>query len=195
MEEFEANGFISTMRTAGIHADAVIVDAHLGYYLNHTVIDRLSTDVLEPARRNGYRRIVLVGISMGGMGALLCERERPHAIDAIVLIAPYLGDNRDLFRQIKGAGGPVVWAAHRSLREGEVDEQIWTFLGTNVEKLPPTWVLTGGSDRLFEGQRMLAELLPADHVHVIDGTHHWKTWRSLWHYVCESAPVFADERR
>ncbi|MEO7702574.1 MAG: alpha/beta fold hydrolase [Opitutus sp.] len=195
MGDFERNGFLSTMRAAGVRADAVIVDAHLGYYLKRTVIDRLAADVLEPARAQGYRRIVAVGISLGGLGALLTERERPHALDAIVLLAPYLGDDRKLLASIRAAGGPQAWAAHRDLRAGEVDEQIWTFLGTHLQQLPPTWLLSGRSDRLAEGQRMLAEILPPDRVRFVEGTHSWTAWRVLWREVCESSPVFAAERR
>ena len=195
MEDFERNGFLSTLRTAGVRADTVIVDAHLGYYLKRTVIDRLASDMLEPARAQGYRRIVAVGISMGGMGALLCERERPHSLDAIVLLGPYLGDNRKLFASIRAAGGPKAWAAQRDLRAGEVDEQIWTFLGTHLSELPPMWLLSGKSDRLAEGQRMLAELLPSDRVRFVEGAHNWTAWKVLWREVCESSPVFAGERR
>jgi hypothetical protein len=45
-----------------VKADLVAVDAHLGYYYKRTIIDRLREDVLVPAKVQGYRRIVVVGI-------------------------------------------------------------------------------------------------------------------------------------
>ncbi|MEO7599447.1 MAG: alpha/beta hydrolase-fold protein [Opitutus sp.] len=195
MSEFEDNGFVDTLRRAGVHADVVITDAHLGYYMNRTVIDRLAADVLEPARARGYQRIVSVGISLGGLGALLCQRDQPQSLDAIVLMAPYLGDQKSLFRDIDAAGGPALWAKNRPLRGGEVDEQIWTYLGQHANELPPTWLASGREDRLAKGQNMLATLLPANRVLTIEGRHTWKTWRALWTKICEESEVFAVEKR
>lgn len=195
MADFAGKGFDSIMRQAGVHADVVAVDAHLGYYYRRTIIERLTTDVLVPARQRGYRRIVLVGISLGGLGALLNEREHPGAVDAVVLLSPYLGDRQALFRQIVAAGGPAAWAAGRPARTGEVDEQLWTFLGLHVADLPPTWLLYGHADPLSQGHQLLAPMLPATRVTAVAGAHDWPTWRALWRIVCEQSEVFAAEKR
>jgi pimeloyl-ACP methyl ester carboxylesterase len=68
MADFERQGFLDTLRDAGVKADTLTVDAHLAYYYKRTVIVRLWDDVLLPARQQGYRRIVLVGVSLGGVG-------------------------------------------------------------------------------------------------------------------------------
>ena len=78
---------MTTLRESGARVDSIAVDAHLGYYFQRTVIARLQADVLQPARQQGYRRIVLVGVSLGGLGALLCERDLPGSVDALVLAA------------------------------------------------------------------------------------------------------------
>ena len=191
---FDQEGIGSTLREAGVAADVIVVDAHLGYYFQRTVIERLRADVLVPARQQGYRRIVLAGISLGGLGALLNERDNPGAVDALVLLSPNLGDDEKLFDRIAAAGGPVAWAAGRDPQAGGVFEQLWTFLGTRSAALPPTWLFTGRSDPYGRGHRLFARLLPAARVTTIDGAHDWRTWHALWREVCFHSAVFEAER-
>lgn len=194
MTDFEREGFPAAMRDAGVRADIVTVDAHLGYYFNRTVLERLQADVIQPARKRGYRRIVLVGVSLGGLGALLNDRDHPGSVDAIVLLGPYLGKDRRLFERIVTAGGPATWAAEREPGAGGVEEQIWTFLGQKAAGLPPTWLLCGRSDSLGDGHRLLATLLPPSRVRTIAGAHDWATWRALWRQVCAEAELFGAEK-
>ena len=77
MADFEREGFLTTLRESGARVDGIAVDAHLGYYFRRTVIARLQADVLQPARQQGYRRIVLVGVSLGGLGATCPARSTP----------------------------------------------------------------------------------------------------------------------
>ncbi len=194
LADFDREGLGATLREAGVAADVIVVDAHLGYYFQRTVIERLRADVLVPARQQGYRRIVLAGISLGGLGALLNERDNPGAVDALVLLSPNLGDDDKLFDRIAAAGGPAVWAAGRDLQAGSVYEQLWTFLGTRSSALPPTWLFTGRSDSFGRGHRLFASLLPAARVTTIDGAHDWPTWHALWREVCFHSAVFEAER-
>jgi pimeloyl-ACP methyl ester carboxylesterase len=194
MSDFARNGFLATLHEAGVNADTLAVDAHLGYYIKRTVIERLWADVLQPARQQGYRRIVLVGVSLGGVGALLCERDHPGAVDALVLLSPYLGDKDQFFKRIAAAGGPAAWAVGRDLHAGEVEEQLWTFLGARSTALPPTWLLFGQSDSLGRGHRLLATLLPTARVVSIAGAHDWPTWRTLWRAVCFNSELFRNEK-
>ncbi len=191
---FEREGVMATLRAAGVQADTVEVDAHLGYYLKKTVVEQLRDEVLLPARQQGYRRIVLVGVSLGGLGSLLTERDHPGSVDAIVLLAPYLGKKEKLFDGIAAAGGPAAWARGRDPRAGSVEEQLWTFLGTKTSALPPTWLLSGTEDSYARGHRLFAMLLPADRVTTIAGGHDWATWRALWHEACTDSELFPQER-
>jgi hypothetical protein len=194
MTETEKGGLIGIMHEAGVRADGVIVDAHLGYYFNKTLAVRLRADVLLPARQQGYRRIVLVGTSLGGLGSLLTERDFPGSADALVLIAPYLGEKQKFFDGIVAAGGPEAWAKGRDPHAGSIEEQLWTFLGTKTGQLPPTWLLSGTEDPYVGGHRLFATLLPAGHVTTIPGAHEWPVWRALWREVCFHSEVFAAER-
>lgn len=192
--DFARHGIVETLREAGIKADVIAVDAHLGYYFQRTVIERLRADVLVPARRQGYQRIILAGVSLGGLGALFYERDHPGEIDAVVLLGPYLGKDDTLFDRIAAAGGPAAWATGRDLRTGRVEEQLWTFLGTKSPTLPPTWLLCGRQDTYARGHRLLGELLPSARVVTIEGGHDWPTWLALWHDLCSRAPLFQAER-
>jgi len=194
MVDFEREGFLAVLREAGVKADTLAVNAHFGYYAKRTVIERLRADVIRPAREHGYRRIVLVGVSLGGVGALLYEREQPGEVDAIVVIAPYLGNKAAMFGQINAAGGPATWAAGRDPKSGDVAEQLWTFLGSRSPTLPPTWLLSGSGDSLAPGHRLLATLLPAERVFTLPGAHNWKTWRALWQELCRNSSLFAGEK-
>jgi hypothetical protein len=194
MNDFEREGLAKIMRSAGVRADAISADAHLGYYFERTITDRLMTDVIQPARARGYRRIVLVGLSLGGLGSLLSERDHPGAVDAIVLLSPYLGERAAFVQTITAAGGPAQWAVGRPARTGVVDEEVWTFLGLKSSALPPTWLLYGRGDRFAPGQHLLSTLLPPDHVILIEGGHNWKTWRKLWKIICERPDLFAAEK-
>lgn len=192
--DFEKEGMLPVLREAGVKADTIVVDAHLGYYFKRTAIIRLQADVLVPARQRGYRRIVLVGVSLGGLGALLCERDNPGSVDALVLLGPYLGEKDRFFDRIDRAGGPVAWAAGRDPQAGGIEEQIWTFLATKSAALPPTWLLSGRSDSYARGHRLFATMLPAARVATLAGGHDWPVWRALWRDVCFNTDLFQTER-
>src|SRR5262249_34113173 len=78
--DFEEHGFLDAVRRAHVDADITSVEANYGYYRNHSIVTRLHEDVLAPARQRGYRRIVLVGISMGGLGAVATARMHPEDV-------------------------------------------------------------------------------------------------------------------
>src|ERR671936_813894 len=73
-EDFERQGFIAALAASGLAAGA------------------LAVDVVLPARERGYREVWLVGISMGGLGALSYVVHYPDHISRALLLAPYLGE-------------------------------------------------------------------------------------------------------
>src|ERR1700743_243259 len=90
-EEFEREGFVDAVRERDLAADALLVDADVSYFYDQTFIERLQQDVLKPQRALGYKYIWLVGVSIGGFGALIHELATPGTVDGIVTLAPYLG--------------------------------------------------------------------------------------------------------
>jgi len=194
-EKFDRKGFITLAREMGLNADLMAVDSHLGYFRNRTFPERFREDILAPAQARGYRQIWLVGISLGGFGSLLYTRLDPDAIEGVVAIAPFLGD--ETVREIRAAGGVRQWQppsenASRQDRppqaRGREDaaRELWQFLKgyeTPAEESPTLVVAFGTEDRSVTGHRMLAELLPESQVFTAPGGHDWKAWRELWRQV------------
>src|SRR3954470_19293352 len=89
--DFAKHGFIDDVRASGLAVDVVAADAHFGYYVRESIVDRVWTDVVEPARRQGYRHIWMGGMSMGGIGSIINARAHPDAYERLFLLAPYLG--------------------------------------------------------------------------------------------------------
>lgn len=189
-DDFVGNGFLRTLRDSGSPCAATALDSHFGYYANGSIVERLHDDVIAPARARGVERIVLAGISLGGLGAALYARDRPGEVDALVLLAPYLGDD-EILDEIEKAGGPRAW--HPASVPGERDLRgLWVWLqgyaiaGTDR---PPLLLGFGDSDRLRRGHRMLASLLPPERVLHTRGGHTWYAWRRLWSQVLASGAL------
>jgi pimeloyl-ACP methyl ester carboxylesterase len=132
-DEFEREGFISAVRERHLAADSLLVDADVSYYYDQTLSERLHADVIEPQRAKGYKSIWLVGISIGGFGALVHELSRPGSVDGIVALAPYLG-RRVLGAEILKAGGLRAWQAPAGpLPDEEVDRKLWPWFQRYLE--------------------------------------------------------------
>ncbi|MEA2695915.1 MAG: hypothetical protein QOI66_186 [Myxococcales bacterium] len=187
LDEWEQHGFVAEVRAQAPGVDVVAVDAHLGYYLNESVVDRVWTDVIAPARAQGYRRIWIAGISMGGLGAVAIARQHAQAIDGMILLAPYLGP-KSLIKTITDQGGPQRWTP---ADPGDAYQRLWSWLrlyGQPTEKLPRLVLAFGDGDRLHPAHQLLATLLPSDQVMAIHGGHDWTTWRQLWQRYWSAHP-------
>jgi len=193
-EEFEREGFISAVRERDLAADALLVDADVSYYYDQTFIERLHHDILQPQRATGYKSIWLVGISIGGFGALIHELAKPGAVDGIVALAPYLG-RRPLGAEIHKAGGLRAWKAPEGPPpDQEVDRKLWPWLqqyaaSKPANGLPPLYLGFGLADRFAANHRLLAEALPAGRVFTTEGGHDWPQWSQLWRKVLEVLPL------
>jgi len=185
-ERFTAAGFPAVLQQRDPHLDVVACDAHAGYYRGPTVVERLYEDVLGPAVDDHARRW-LVGVSLGGLGALSFAQEHRDRVDGMILLAPYLGPD-DLLDEIRAAGGLTRWTpppAAAVAPERRRFVALWTWLrGLTTEpvRMPQVFVGYGEQDRLAPGIALLAAALPFDHVVTRAGDHAWTTW----------TPLFAD---
>lgn len=179
--DFERRGFLADLAAAGVDADAVAVDAHLGYYRHGSILTRLRLDVLEPARRTGYRTIWLVGISMGGTGAILYDFNYPGEVDGIFLIAPFLGKT-PIVREVEGAGKVAAW--QDAGRAGEpFERELWRWaqrIAAADADRPPVLLGYGAGDDFAPAHRLLAQVLPPQRVFAEAGGHDWEPWRAAW---------------
>ena len=185
--DFIDQAFVSRMHAQGFAVDVALPDAHLGYVENGTLLERLHADVLEPAQRAGYRRIWLVGISLGGLASLGLLMQRPEMIEGVLAIAPYVG-RPALLQQVAAEGGAKAFA-DKAHPDGDIEAELWTWLGRSSPELRDRIHLyTGSQDRLIAGQRLFAAMLQADHVLELPGGHDWPVWNALWSRWLASAP-------
>lgn len=183
--DFEHYGFIEALREKGLSVDVVAADATLGYYVKAQVITRLEEDVIGPARAKGYAQTWLVGISMGGMGAIRYASERPDQVTGIFTLAPFLG-SRELSNEIRAGGGLAKWKAPEksSPMSGEEAElQLWRWLQaatTGDEQGTVIYTAYGTEDRFAPQVALMADALPSGHTFTMKGGHRWATWRPLF---------------
>lgn len=178
---YDEHGFIAALHDTGMAVDVLEVDAHWGYYKSRTLVERMEHDVLAPNREK-YQEIWLVGISMGGLGALLTAWTHPEYVDGLVLMAPYLG-RRHTIKAIDQAGGLARWQPPAESSEAEWDVEIWRLLKRICERdgdHPQLYLLYGVDDFGVRGHALLANAMPASRVRTAIGGHAWTTWTTLW---------------
>lgn len=194
-EEFLREGFVRAVRERRLAVDVVLVDAHLGYYKDRTVLERLQADVIAPARAKGYRRIWLVGVSLGGLGALIQAMAQPADADALMLLAPYLGEPR-VSEAVEADGGLKSWrGAAPDVAPDDDGLRLWRWLqayATDPAQRPPLYLGYADSDRLAPANKLLAASLPPGRVFTTRGGHDWPEWRLLWNRMLDRVPLGAD---
>lgn len=187
VEEFEHEGFFEIARKRWPQARLIAADLHLGCYKNQTVARRLQEDVILPARRSGVKHVRVVGISMGGLGALIHDAEYPGQVDELILLSPFLGEEEAL-REIEATGDLKNWRPG-PLAEGDFTRKLWLQLRENKPaRDAPTKVLLGcgTEDQLARSNRLFAkEFLKPGEQRWIPGGHDWPTWRALFECLSE----------
>lgn len=179
-QEFVDEGMVAALQARAPGVDCSVAEAHFGYYQDKSVLNRLEADVIGPARARGVQRVWLVGISLGGFGALGWAARRRGPVVGVVALAPYLG-RRTLMNEIERFGGPRAWAAQATPpAEDDLDHDIWRWLGAPPPGAPPVWLGYGRDDRFAPSHLKLAGILPPERVTSVPGGHDWPPWRALW---------------
>jgi pimeloyl-ACP methyl ester carboxylesterase len=188
---FAEHGLIDAVHARGLAVDIVAVQPALDRYLEGDIASLLHRRVVEPARaQNNYTRVWLLGISLGGMAALLYASAHAAELEGLVLLAPFLG-TRGTIAELARAGGLASWSpANSSATQPEQRMLSWlqNFLKHRPAS-PKLYLGYGHNDRFAPGHRILAELLPEGDVVTAEGGHDWPTWRTLWQRVLETAPI------
>lgn len=190
-DTFRAQGFLRDASRASSRCDLVAPNAHLGYYYDHTVRERLSRDILMVAESRGYEEIWMVGVSMGGLGSLLVAQENPGRIAGVVLLGPYLG-GEELVADVAEAG-LAEWEGPDDADPNdpdEYDDALWVWLqgyATHPAQMPQLFVGLGTDDPR-PAARALGAVLPPERRGTAVGGHAWTTWRVLFRRLLESPP-------
>jgi pimeloyl-ACP methyl ester carboxylesterase len=191
--DFIREGFVSAIRERQLAVDVQLLDAHVRYYTDQSILTRLKHDVIEPARAQGYRHIWLVGISIGGMGSLLYSATHPEDIRGVVALAPYLGP-RNISVQVERAGGLRDWPRDGfELPDDAIDRHLWLWLKARADAAPAELAPAlywgyGVSDRFAHGHRVVGQTLLAERVYTVEGGHDWPTWVALWRHMLDKLP-------
>lgn len=185
-------GFVRALRSRGVAADAIVADAHSDYYVEASVVARLHDEVLAPARGSGP--VWMMGISLGGLGALMYAHEHPGAIEGVILLAPFLG-TRGLVAEVVRAGGLRAWQPGAVLPEdGERRLLAWLRdCRADAPARPRIYLGYGTEDRYAPASAMLAAQLPPSRVVALPGGHDWETWLELWGRLLDHG-VLGDTR-
>lgn len=180
--EFKREGFFEIAREKWPDARLVIPDLHLGYYKSNTMPRRLHEDVILPAKESGATTVRLVGISLGGLGALIYDLEHPGEVDEIYLLSPFLGEE-EVIEEIRSAGGLGKWNPGE-IEEKDFSSRLWVGLRETWRKNrkpPAVYLGCGREDRLAESNSLFAaEFLSEKDETWISGAHDWETWRKLF---------------
>ena len=191
--DYERRGFPEMASRAGVVAEYVEADAHFGYYQARTISGRLHEDVVVPALARGVERIWIVGISMGGLGAILYAREHPDAIRGAIALAPFLGEEEP--KLVASAGGLRSYTMGPPRAGDDYERELWGWLKRYAEQgadRPPIWLGLGTEDELAPADRLLADALPPGRMFAETGGHDWKTWTRLWRDVLDAGILQRD---
>ena len=188
-------GFVRALRERSLPIDVVAVEAHLGYYLERSLSEHLTHDIIAPARARNYQRIWLMGISLGGMGALIYAREHPADIEGVILLAPFLGA-RGTIAEVVRAGGLARWQPG-AIKPDDDERRLLAWIKAYqpaAAALPKIYLGYGTDDRFAAASKMLAERLPAAQVVTIPGGHDWATWIHLWQHLLDQDLFSSDKK-
>lgn len=186
-------GFVRALRDRRLPIDVAVADARSDYYLEQSIVSRLEQDVIGPVRAQGYARIWLMGISLGGLGALSYAREHGAAVEGLVLLAPFLA-TRGLIAEITRAGGLRAWEP-QTLAAADPERALLEWLRdyrADDPALPRIRLGYGSEDRYAPASTLLAGVLPPRQITRIPGGHDWGTWLKLWERVLDDGVFSRD---
>lgn len=192
-EDFAIAGFQREIAERRLPFVARAAAAHFGYYARGSIVERLREDAIAPARTQGFRDLWIVGVSMGGAGALGYAMTHPDEVSGIVLLAPYLGD-RTVNAEIAAAGDVRSWAPPDSMPESDWARRAWAWVRSGHRdpsgREVPIWLGYGSADRLAPSAALLAAALPPGRVFVDEGgAHDWKCWSSIWRRMLDAGAL------
>lgn len=197
-EDFIKKDFASAVHERGLAIDLIMAELSFDHIADQTALIEIHNDLIQPAIGQGYKKIWLAGISIGGYVAIAYANRYPAQLAGLLLLAPYPG-NRITTGEVVVAGGIQAWSP-KSIAEDDTELGNWNWLKTNANTTKIEIHLGySEEDRFVESHRMMAQVLPATRVDKISGGHVWPVWQQLWHnfldkrFVKESLILTSDE--
>ncbi|MFN7784667.1 MAG: alpha/beta hydrolase-fold protein [Lysobacterales bacterium] len=181
MREF---GVPQAIQAGWPEVDVWLTSATLAYYTDGGLPERVSERFIEPARAQGYQRLILMGASMGGMGSLVVDEAHPGVFEHVVLMAPYLGRRR-VMREVEAAGGIRRWQPGPKpevVDRGNFDRELLWRQIANYAADPAlrqrVWLAYGEEDRLASTVPLVAPALEDAQILPQPGGHKWVVWNA-----------------
>lgn len=187
--EFADRGMVAAVHERGLPVDVIAAHPALDLYLDGAVDGVLHRSVIAPALAQGYKRLWFLGISLGGMGALLYTSAHAAHVEGVVLLAPFLG-TQGTVAELAEVGGLASQSALGSATAPEKRMLDWLrdFLARRPVA-PMLYLGYGRGDRFSQGHRLLDDQLPRERVVTTGGGHDWETWLALWQRMLDVVPL------
>ncbi|HTH99636.1 MAG TPA: alpha/beta fold hydrolase [Acidisoma sp.] len=188
-DDFADHGFIAAVQGRVPTLDIVALRPDIELYLDGNIAPVLHEGIIVPAVASGIRRIWLLGLSLGGMGALLYSSAYPDLVEGLVLLAPFLGTHGTM-AELTRAGRFVDWSAKGSAATAP-ERQLLTWIQGHLRAgrtTPKLFLGHATRDRFAAGHRLLAAALPASQVVEVDGVHNWAAWTQAWQDILALNP-------
>lgn len=176
-DDFVQHGFSDVPTARRLPIDSLALSVPADDYFERGFADTLHEDVVRPYLGD-YRRILVMGISLGAMGALFYARA--YDTDGVVLLAPFLGTPGTI-ASVERAGGLAGWEPG-TVGPRDLERGLLAWLKGFCATATRPWILLGygTEDRFSAGSRLLAAALPGDRILALGGGHDWATWSRLW---------------
>ena len=158
---FKEKGFIEAVRERNLPFDISAPNTHFAFYQARNLEARLKSEIIDPAKARGYVSIWLVGVSLGGLGALFYLKNHPEDIAGVYVIAPFLGYCR-IFSEIEGAGGLSSWEPGH-YASSDWQRLLWSWLKQytqNGADTAPIYLGYGRKAAFHRSHLLLASALP-----------------------------------
>ncbi len=181
-EEFVQFGIVDLVQKKRPRARIVAPDLHMGYYMRGLADACLHEEIIGPAKKQGLR-ITIIGVSMGGLGALIYSLRYPGEVDEMLLLSPFVGDKEPM-AEIERAGGLEKWESPvvTPRNKAEALQKMWIDIKRQwLSRSGPPFPIAlavGKSDRLLASNRFFARsILKPNQLIEIEGGHDWACWK------------------
>ena len=181
-EEFVQFGIVDLVRKERPLARIVVPDLHLGYYMRGLADVCLHEEIIAPAKKQGLR-VTIIGVSMGGLGALTYSLRFPGEVDEMLLLSPFVGE-KELLAEIEQAGGLENWDSpvETPRNKAEALQKMWIEMKRQwLSRSGPPFPISlavGKRDKLLTSNQFFGRsFLKPDQLIEIEGVHDWDCWR------------------
>lgn len=187
-QDFVDYGLVAMAQSGHQIVDVLATQPDQSLYLDGVIADDLNKVLARFTSGENDTRLWLLGISLGGMGALACAARSVARIEGLVLLAPFIG-TRGTVAALQRAGGWNHWSPRESVAT-QAEQEVLCWLQTCLANPagPPIWLGHATRDRFAAGHRMLAAALPDDRTVQVEGAHDWPAWQAQFQALMRRAP-------